>query len=274
MGDWHATDQLIAQMAALRGEPLLQVEPGPALQSLTARIEGELGLTVLCRPHTFGKRNVLGNADFADSVVTVFCHPDFPEAESMEVLLHEAGHVLLHRERVVFDRSTIGGYFACERAADEQAIRLAEGWGYSDLFGVEARREREATLERAEDAAYALTPIIGTDDAFTVIQVCRHLVGPVIDGNIDGDLRTWLGGRAGLSYEDISQLCLEMPHLLAGFDRSLLRGHWSLTSGGPPAKSLYLEARPWLADDWPAGWRTSLASESTTPTTGAGMGHS
>jgi hypothetical protein len=161
----HLLDKLEYMRAARRGQPLPNIEPGPALRALIERIEVQFGVRVLARPHTFGRGNA-GSVRLDKGVITLFVHPDWPEEEARRIGYHEAGHLLLREDGTdeQLDCATIPGYHACERAADERAYALAEEWGDGGLFDAETRTRAVRNLDEMEEACEAL--------AYSVRRTC------------------------------------------------------------------------------------------------------
>lgn len=260
MVDIDEIDRILIERAALEGRPSPAAEPGPLLKGLIARIEAELGARVLCRSHGFlYASSVRGSANYDAGYITAYCHPAYPEEKSIQALLHEAGHWRLHQHGELFDRATLDGYFACEGAADDEALRLAGAWGYGHIFTPGHLQEREKRRELQERTAYYVGQVAGSEYAPVVTGVMAHLGGPIDDPNIGAELRAWQKDT-WLPLEELAKLALEYPALLVGFDRSVLRSGWSLANSGKSAQPLRIEARS-VARERLAGRTRRMASQ-------------
>jgi hypothetical protein len=247
-------DELEYMRAELDGQPLPEVKAGPALQALIGRIEAHFGLTVLVRPHTFGRAGVVGSVRSDEGVMTLLLHPNWPEEKARRTAYHEAGHLTAQAgEGAQFDRATIPGYFACEREANAYSYDLAEAWGDAGLFDDDTKADAARQLDEEEEACWALASVAGTDDAFVVNSLLTILC-------YGADRFLGLGPMAPAQ---VAEMAWSSPEELVGFDRTALRGAWRVTTMGPPAEPLGLvdeetaqgqlayamgEAQPWRYD--------------------------
>jgi len=247
--DLHEVDRLQYLLADARGKPLPDVEIGPALAALIDRVQTECGYQVLARPHSFGIANGGGSTNHEQRVITLLVHPDVSQDTSRRFLYHEWAHALQGED--AFDREAITGYCACEADADEKAWALAEQWSDSDLFPEDKRAEWKRDAAQREDAMWALSGVAGTENAPVLAKMATRLL-LCADREVGETLFDLLRDtEPAPSYAAVARVGWHSPEVLVGFDRSILHGHWRITTMGSPAEPLPLadpeKAAAWLA---------------------------
>ena len=248
---WTDIDRFVCWDAERQGGPLPEISPGPRLLAAKALVERQFGVQVVLRPHTF--RSVApGRSRKDERVVFAYARPDFPEEETMRILIHEGPGHLPQDGRS--DRTDIGGYVACERDADERAYAWAQAHGFGDLFPPTIRQESSGYLDAVEEVLYALAEVAGTDNAL-LLKPLLHSLRCLVDPLVGPSLRACAEaqGHAGpLTLDMLEQIALWQPELIVGYDRKVLRHCTCITTWGPPAEPLALEdperAHGWLAD--------------------------
>lgn len=227
-------DRLAHQIARDRGRPLPQMAISARFQRLIDLVEAKYGVRVMVRPHTFSTGNY-GMHARGENKVTVFGHPDFPEDESIRILIHEGGHCEQQLRNIERDRDQIEEYVEHENEADELGYELADLWGVSDLFPEDYRADRRKLHEDLYLALDGLSYATGVQSAILLTAIADQ-IRYFYDPNIGKSLKKQIG-KEFLTFAELAELCYEHPELLIGYDRAILTSSIKINRVQPTEKN-------------------------------------